>query len=76
MPLIDKPVAYLRRRRKEATFYLLVLVIAMGYVLKVHFVDGYPVPHLPYLAVAAALALYTMSVLVKTYHHELKRRKQ
>ena len=76
MPLTDKPVQVIRRRRNESAFYLAFLTIAMGYVLKVHFVDGYPVPHLPYLAVAAALALYTMSALVKTYHQELKRRKQ
>ena len=74
MSLNDKPIEVLRRRRNESAFYLLVLVIAAGYVSKVHFVDEYPVPHFVALAFSAALALYSMAALVKAYHRELQRR--
>ena len=73
MPFNDKPVEVLRRRRHESAFYFLVLVIAAGYVGKVHFVDGYPVPHFAALVFSAALALYSMAALVKGYHRELQR---
>ena len=74
MPFNDKPDEVLRRRRHESAFYFLVLVIATGYACKVHFVDGYPVPHFAALVFSAGLALYSMAVLVKAYHRELQRR--
>lgn len=74
MPLNDKPVEVLRKRRNESALYLLVLVVATGYVCKVHFADGYPVPHFATLAFSALLALYSMATLVKAYHRELQQR--
>jgi hypothetical protein len=68
MPFNDKSVEVLRRRRKESAFYFVVLTLATGYVFKVHFGDGYPVPHFWFLVLSAAFALYSVAALVKGYH--------
>ena len=74
MPLHNQPVPVLRRWRNESVIHFLLLTLAAGYVGKVQFVDGEPVPHFAALACAALFALYSVAVLVKAYHRELQQR--
>ena len=74
MPLTGKPVEYLRKRRLESLLFSSLILLAIGYVLVIHFRDHLAIPELPFLCLAGIAALLSNVLMARAYHRELQRR--
>ena len=75
MPLHDKSIEYLRKRRFESLLCSILLALMIGYVFMIRFRDHVTVPELPFLCLAGLAALLSSAFMARAYHRELRRRK-